>query len=283
MQITTGPFAGTSFTQDQAYVVPGEREGEAPRAVILMPVLTQAFLSKFNPLEGWGVEVESKILDINMYPRAKQNEIVTEAVPCIQFDAKLINPQSRVVATASTVWTMKEPGAWETGETNCRKRLYEAMGLQTRFPVPEGMVVPSTLPPSVAGVVQLRDPSALTGIAPLVDEPAGKGDPGTAEDPAPVEVTNSKSVVESEPAQAAGAVQNEATPATAPAEAAQGNVIEMASATGGRRARRERLPDDAPCPPALRDQVVRLANLKGVPVPETATKGQANTWLKAQG
>jgi len=292
MQIMSGPFKGTTFTQDQAYAVASDRENELPKACILMSALTQVWLDKYDPSEGWSTIIECELTNLNMVPRARENMVVTEHVPCAKFIAKLTNPQDKVVATASSVWTIMDPGSWEQGETNVRKRLYEAGGLQTKFPLPEGMVLgmPSV---SIEGAIKVRDPAALPDFKPVVDDtldPAA----GAAEDPAPVVVEQatsaakapvpgvSEAVVEvgaADPAGSKAPADPAASVATAEAST-DGSSSNAQTATRG-RARRERLPDDAPAPQALIDQVSRLAKLKGKPVPMMVTKGDATKALQS--
>jgi len=283
MQIQTGPFAGVTFLQDQAYAVAGDRPGDAPRLAVLMPALTQAFLDKFNPEQGWAVQIKANWLQVDMFPLAKEGEVVTAAVPCVQFDACLMDPTGRAVSTASTVWTVKEPTSYEAGETNARKRLYEACGLQTRFPLPEGTVLPVA---AVGGapVVSLRQQeTAAMEVIPLDDESAPLGgDPQTAEDPESVEVDPAVKEAAEASATAANKTGGEAVQAVTSAESSPSQDGEAGSEPQAstvvplaRRGKRERLPDDAPAPRALIDQVIRLARMKGREVPEVKTKGDA--------
>lgn len=282
MKILSGPFKGTEFQQDQAYGIAGDREGDLPKALIFLAVLTQVWLEKYNPLEGWSTVVTSELMDLNMVPRARENMIVTEHVPCAKFVATLTDPTGRVVASATSVWTIVDPGSWEAGESNARKRLYEAGGLTTKFPLPEGMAISASQPMPVAGIVKPRDPEALPDYTPLVDD-ADTDAARAAEDPAPVEVDPAtavdQSVTEATPAPAVDApAAGDAAPAAAPETTASAPAQETVQARSG-RGKRERLKDTDPAPQALIDQVTRLARMKGKPVPKMVTKGDATKAL----
>lgn len=284
MQIHTGPFAGHEFLPEHAFLKQAERVGEPPYNAILMPALTQAFLEKFDPQQGWAVQIKATWLPLDMVPRAKEGEIVVAAVPCVQFDAFLIDPQGRTVSTASSVWTIKEVSSYEVGETNARRRLYEACGLQTRFGMPDdsALTLASQGIPAPVAVLRQTKPSAVE-ITPVEDDSNGAGgDPSTAEEPVPVEVEASVKAAAEASAAADGETGVEASQPAESAEtspAQEAATVPEAPATTvvsiGRRSKRVRLPLDAPAPQAIIDQVVRSALNKGVPVPDVSTKGKA--------
>lgn len=284
--IKNGPFKGTSFDESEAFFLPGQYEGDAGRAGIAMPILTQHFLERFDPSQGWAIQIDAEVMQLDMFPLPREGVDSSAAAPCIRFKGALTSPDGKVVGTSSTVWTMAGPTEWERGETNARQRLYEAMGLQTRFDIPEGVTL-ARQPASYGGttkVVQLipRKPS----------EPAVAYAPAEDEASAPTAAPEQTSVAaDDNPLDDQAAV----TTQTAQAEEVAGDTgsstdaitsTETAPATDeepskGTKAKRERLKDEDPAPPVLLEQCRRVAAMRGKTVPDSLkTKGEANAFLR---
>lgn len=90
---------------------------------------TPHFIQKFSPLDGWSVIVNAKPGEFNLpdYENTQAGE-KPPVQPTQLFEATLVK-EGIVYATASSLEIIDGEKAWERGETNCRGRLYEALGL----------------------------------------------------------------------------------------------------------------------------------------------------------
>lgn len=134
ISIQNGPFEGTFFDQGETYLA--ETDDGSVRYGVHLSRLTQQFLTVFKPSEGWSVSIEGEIKPFDMVPLPNRDPAAVDPgqhVPTALFVASLRNSQGRVIATASTLWTLRGPTEWEKGETNARLRLYDAVGLQSKF------------------------------------------------------------------------------------------------------------------------------------------------------
>lgn len=123
-----GPFRDLSIPAE-LYVLQGiDDNGRAYRRLRL-ETATQLFLEVFNPSNGWAVKITSEVMDMDMRPYEQRNNDTSPLFPVVRFVATLHNPAGAAIATASTLWVIKEATAWEKGETNARQRLYASMGL----------------------------------------------------------------------------------------------------------------------------------------------------------
>lgn len=269
IQITNGPFKGTTFGPEQTYISAGISPNDNPRTAILKSAATQAFLTTFDPMQGWAVVIESKLLPVDMFPLPREGAVPQSAVPCAQFDARLSNPEGRVVATASTVWTINGPMDWERGETNARSRLFEALGLPTRFDITDGQEESPRKPSRASiSIVPYQEPEAETeaSVSTEGQEEAGSDAPDEspvgADVPGSAPVADAPSISEAAPLELVNSPVQEAKPKTT-------------------RKKRERLPDDAAPPQALLDQIQRLCKLRGQEAPVVTTKAEANDFLRS--
>lgn len=141
MEVTTiskGPFKGESFPLERMVI--NDDDGR-PKYQARFADATQVFLEKFPPDKGWQLQVVSSMapLDMPAYRNAGG-----QPCPAMFFQASLTSPTGVTIATASTLWVIDGPTAYEKGETNARLRLYQACGLQTAFE----SVGPASAPPS---------------------------------------------------------------------------------------------------------------------------------------
>src|SRR5690606_35764417 len=180
LKIKHGPFAGNEFEVNEAYTAIND-DGTL-RQQVLLATATQRFLEKFPPHEGWSVQVAGELLPLEMVPLTGPvpedgYRVNAQHVPAAKFVATLTNPSGVVVGSASTLWTISGPTAWERGETNARTRLYEAMGLQIRFgealPAPESRRQAAT-------VTALPTPDVRPVVVKPIEEEPGKAHAATA-------------------------------------------------------------------------------------------------------
>lgn len=305
--IHDGPFAGTSFTfQEAIQSLVGPEQIE--KAAILMPALNQAFLKHYDPKAGWAVVIEGAMVGIDMTPLQTES-LSGQPVPCAKFDAKLICPAGRTLATASSLWTICGPTSWEKGETNARLRLYEASGLQTRFEVPQG--VDLAKPPALKGAGTAAKSVAIPAGTPRKGggmilqfrpfvEPSDKN---VAPQVAAVVVADSTPVadvpvavdaVEPEAKTTAGkvvaAAAADAASDTKSAVEAKAAAAAVVSAKGespvkgqrGKPKKRE-LDRDAPISPELLERCRTMARMKFKKLPEMSNTGEALDFMKSLG
>lgn len=284
-QINHGPFAGVSFSPDETFRVNPALPDERPRTGAILAVATQKFLSKFDPREGWGVRIQKEVMAFDMVPRNRDGLMGDTPAPCVRFDASLVNPGGSIVAQASTVWIISGPTEWEKGESNVRQRLYEAVGLQTRFEEPGDSEDGHT--GDTAKVVHLRQeaPAVPVTFEPVVQTEAEQGEAEAADamlgQPSEVSVASSDQTATPQPP-----VEQQASASGAQPEQGAGTTADVGSSTETDRPTRakrtrERLPDDAPAPKALMDQCRRIAAMRNETLPdEQMTKAQANAFLK---
>lgn len=296
MSINHGPFKGAEFDpaegfnriQDDGSIVTG----------IKLAVLTQLFLEKFPPVEGWSVEIQGEFVQVDMVPLPKRDDPLAAAthVPTARFVATLTSPEGRVIGTASTLWTIQGPTDWEKGETNARARLYEAMGLQSRFgEAAEGGDVRRRAP-ALASVSTIHQPEPVkpVTVTAIVDE-APKAPETTKvveEEEVKAEESTTDATTRTEPA--AEAPDPESTPEKEPeqqpepkAEAKPKRTKAAAKATkepeaGPAQSTMDAVdvdPMDLPPPDALVTQCQRLAKLMHREVPELPTRRDAMQFL----
>lgn len=305
--IHDGPFAGTSFTfQEAIQSLVGLEQIE--KAAILMPALNQAFLKHYDPKAGWAVVIEGAMVGIDMTPLSTES-LSGQPVPCAKFDAKLICPAGRTLATASSLWTICGPTSWEKGETNARLRLYEASGLQTRFEMPEGVDLTKQPVSQGAGVAaklvttpargSRKDGGTILQFRPFV-EPSDKDDASqvatvVVADPTPV-VDTPAAVVAVEPEAKADAVEVVAAAAADAASDTKGAVeaeatvakvvtVKAESPVKGRRGqpKKRELDRDAPISPELLERCRTMARMKFKKLPDMSNTGDALDFMKSLG
>ncbi|MCD9046923.1 hypothetical protein [Luteimonas sp. MHLX1A] len=258
LKIENGPFNGTEFNPTDTYEKFSD-DGSSSNNVLLAK-LTQTFLSVFDPLKGWGVSITAELEKLDLVPLSDAfAERAAQYVPTARFLAKLVNPQGVVVATASTLWTIDGPTAWEKGETNARTRLYEAVGLQSKF---------GNAGPSGGGYV----PRAKLHAVPTREQkrvevkPAESADSSTTP-PAGVE---NEATASAQVQTTAPEVQQAAptTTTSAPQEPSSQSRIDLGDGHD----------PDAP-PQAMQIQIERLAKLMGKTVPVLRTRAEATQFL----
>lgn len=301
--IQEGPFAGTSFTfQEAVQSLVGIDLIE--KAAIMMSALNQAFLKHYDPKAGWAVVIEGAMVGIDMSPLPSESAI-GQPVPCAKFDAKLISPEGRTLATASTLWTICGPTSWEKGETNARLRLYEASGLQTRFDLPEGANLAKPVSqglgkgakPAATPVVGSKKEGTILSFRPFTESteketPAQDATAAVHVDVTPaveaVEVAASAPAVQADVVHVADVVAEEAAETiakvevevVAPAEKVVVPTKTEAQAKGRRgQTKKRELDRDAPISPELLERCTTMARMKFKKVPEMSTTGEALDFL----
>jgi|GEM_PF-3333381 hypothetical protein len=290
-QILKGPFTGVSFQENAIYERADPEEPGQIEIGIRLQFLTQAFLDKFNPKDGWSVQIGAEPIPFDMFPmRADANgQVLDKPQPTMRFVATLTDPNQRIVATASTVWVIDGPTAYERGETNARLRLYEAAGLPTKLtlstPVHAGGQV-RTRASNVTTLGQAANakPKGYT-LRPVEEETKA---PAAAAFKAPV-YSGSQGQDGDDAAEVAdegsGSPEASETPTVDPTPAAEQSQPEApagdASEVTSRKpkAKRERAKDSDPAPQALLRTISRLCKLRGLEVPVTPTAGEAKAFL----
>lgn len=302
-EIHDGPFAGTSFTfQEAVQSLVGIDQIE--KAAIMMSALNQAFLKHYDPKAGWAVVIEGAMVGIDMSPLPSESA-TGQPVPCAKFDAKLISPEGRTLATASSLWTICGPTSWEKGETNARLRLYEASGLQTRFDLPEGANLTKPVPqgpgkgvkPAATSVVGSKKEGTILSFRPFTESTASEAQSQNAAATVQVDATTVVEAVEiaaSAPAVpadvvhvAAVAAEEAATPVAevevevvAPVETLVVPTKTEAQAKGRRgQAKKRELDRSAPISPELLERCKTMARMKFKKMPEMSNTGDALDFL----
>lgn len=127
MKIESGLFSGIVIPESEIVFL---RNDSADATPWWAPVFrTPHFIQKFSPLDGWSVIVNAKPGEFNLpdYENTQAGE-KPPVQPTQLFEATLVK-EGIVYATASSLEIIDGEKAWERGETNCRGRLYEALGL----------------------------------------------------------------------------------------------------------------------------------------------------------
>lgn len=266
-KIENGPFKGSTFESTDTYVTADDSGNE--RSNVFLTKMTQMFLSIFDPLAGWGVTISGELEKLDLVPLANQYQPQGGGyVPTAKFTAKLLNPNGVTVATASSLWTIDGPTAWEKGETNARLRLYDALGLQSKFgaqdvpPVQHSRPRLQSVPLKEQRRVEVRPAEPVETSVPEAkpleaESPTSGAETDTAKSVAETDADNDSTVVGVEPAK----VVSSEVPAQ--------SQIELGSEATA----------DAP-PAAMLAQIERLAKLMSKPVPKLATRVEATDFLK---
>lgn len=278
--INNGPFKGETFDATDGYQTTME-DGQV-RTTIAMARLTQRFLERFPPAEGWSVAITGEFLPMDMVPLPRNGQVGDmQHVPSAKFVATLFNC-NRLIGQASTLWAIQGPTDWERGETNARQRLYEAMGLQTRFGEPMSEQVPRARTGGIASVSTIHAaPAKPVTVSPVNEEPVSRSTP---EEPTPA--AESPKDQAPEPAsnrprsRGKGRQESSAAPAATGSEPATSPSGENPSAPNqGAMELGETDPQMLPPPEAMLAQIKRLAQLMQKEVPELATRAQATAFL----
>lgn len=291
MSINHGPFKGAEFQPSEGFS--WIQEDGTVSTAIRLSILTQLFLEQFPPIEGWSVEISGDFVQVDMVPLPRREDPMAAAthVPTARFVATLTNPEGRVIGRASSLWTIQGPTDWEKGETNARSRLYEAMGLQSRF----GEAVQGDArrrAPALATVSNLHQQEQVkpVTVTPIVND-APKA-PETAEaEKASAETSIPDATTEAEPAKAPEpettpakeAEKHEpeakATPKRSKAATKAAEQSAEAAPTQSKMDVGEEDPLQLPPPAAMLSQIERLAKLMQKPMPTLATRQQAMDFL----
>lgn len=127
MKIESGLFSGIVIPESEIAFLRNDSGDATPWWA---PVFrTPHFIQKFSPLDGWAVIVNAKAGEFNLPDYANTPDGSAPPVqPTQLFEAKLVK-EGIVFATASSLEIIDGEKAWERGETNCRGRLYDALGL----------------------------------------------------------------------------------------------------------------------------------------------------------
>ena len=263
LKIENGPFNGTEFQKSDTYE--SYNDDGISRSNVVLAKLTQMFLSVFSPIEGWAVTISGELEKLDLVPlNYERSDHAPQHVPTAIFTAKLINPTGVVVATASTLWTIDGPTAWEKGETNARTRLYEAVGLQSKFSSDFGASSNTTRAKlhAVPAVEQRR----------VVVKPA-EPEPDATSKMDEAKVDEVKQAASQESKEVAEAPSNDETPDAAKP------VVESEPSHQGEISLDGDLDPEAP-PAAMLSQIDRLAKLMGKTVPTLKTRAEATDYLK---
>lgn len=262
MQINHGPFKGETFAESEAYQ--SYQEDGTIRSSIQLSKLTARFLAKFSPEKGWSVSVAGDFVPVDMVPLARPDDLGASAthVPTAKFVATLTSPEGRVIGTASTLWTIQGPTDWEKGETNARQRLYEAMGLQSRFGDSHSANQEPRQRSSLASVSKIHAPSDKpVKVTPLDEEPVTKPKGDKPKEEAPK--ANAEATKKVDVDTGASVAPKTTSPETEQSsiDLGDGDPLQM------------------PPPAAMVQQIERLAKLMQKDLPELKTRQQALDFL----
>lgn len=205
---------------------------------------TPYFLERFPPEQGWQVRITHETGKFEL-PDHQQ----TSRFPAVLSKAELIDPQGRVVATATKLIPITGPDALEGGETQLRGRLYEALGL--------------------IGTIRPADELDRRGIA-------RSNIASRAPAPAPVAASTERAP------DIAGAKTTEAAPVAAASVAEEAPPPSPSASRPERQlravgSRRHAAP--AGISPKLHNAVVAIAKLRKIDAPEFTTDAAAQAWL----
>lgn len=123
MIINNGPFAGT--TAPASELKKSQRQDDIIDTWDVHS-RTRTFLEKFNPIDGWCVQIDVLESSIKMIDPYTDNGAIQ---PTREFRASLVSPDGKIVAMASVLRMVNSEGAWKGGVTSARGALYEALGL----------------------------------------------------------------------------------------------------------------------------------------------------------
>lgn len=103
------------------------------------------FLEKYPPDAGWSIEITPRdfagitasrhqafVEWVKIHPDGTPSEFLAHkfgGALTVVFEGKLVSPEGKVVATASSFGVISEYKAWERAETACRQRILQAIGL----------------------------------------------------------------------------------------------------------------------------------------------------------
>lgn len=262
--ITKGPFKGETFDASRTALATDENGNSYLQ--LRFADATQAFLEKFPPTEGWQLVITSALATLDM-PAYRRNDGVQ--YPAMLYQASLIAPSNATIATASTLWVIDGPTAFERGETNARMRLYQALGLQIHFNgTPQAAPAKDSSAPLkvVATSEPPRGPRQATP-APAADAPApAQVAAADADAASPADTANENNAPAEastdDAAPAADTATPEPTPVAAAVEAPTGN--------------------DAPSKSLLKS-IETQCRMRGVKMPVLTTKVEAMTFLRSLG
>lgn len=301
VKIKNGPFAGTQFDARETYVAYGNELDPVPKAALPMQALTQTFLETFKPTDGYAVEIDGDFVAIDMTPYENPNK---GPCPTAKFQARLSGPDGRVLVTASSLWVISEATSWEKGESNARLRLYAAAGLSARYDQEQedgtsGVSDTSNasrsmdnVRPIIEGqsplrVVDARPSSDAVGFGKpeIVKSVPSKPDNNPDDESVPASDTPE---IETPPNGTPVDEGGEAVAEQVPVEQVAAPIVEQTETlqldgqapTANQGGKRARAPDHGVPPQALLDNIERLCRLRGIDVPEVATKAEANQFLK---
>lgn len=141
-----GLFAGASVDEKDLFDLKDPdgnvclRDGQVVRGVPIA-ALTPLFLDTFPPTEGWAVLTDHQPGCFNLPdPYTVDGHGKPIPQPTEWITVRLLDPQGRVVAQATSLVIINGPKAYERGETIARGRLYEALGLpRSTAPVVEDL------------------------------------------------------------------------------------------------------------------------------------------------
>lgn len=265
-----GPFRDLQVP-DELYSLHGTDEDGTAYQRLPYSIATNLFLTVFKPTDGWGVEIQSQVMEFDMRPLVDRNNPDSQFCATAQFVASLVNAEGKIICQASTVWVLAGATDWERGETNARQRLYAALGLQiTQYDRQQSTTTAPTRP--ALSSVKPCESSIPERFRSKSQEPsAGTADitkNGDASDPKPKakasqhDETQGKLDVESSQS------DTPSSPDTKPAQVSKG------------KDKRQRTSDDAPPNASLLSTIKTTAALRNIPVPDLSTKGEAKAFLK---
>lgn len=192
MKIENGLFAGIEIPSEQLQPVldfqnlPRFRADGSQMVYWATHHRTPLFLEKFSPFDGWSVSITSSRGDFTMPDRAYAADGSIVQQPTVSFLAALIK-DGKVMAEASSLSTIYGPKAWESGETNARGRLYDALGLSAPLcGDPDATQSGGTSPTPKGASIPLAIPAALPALIPPITEPSPAAMPAAAEQSDPV-------------------------------------------------------------------------------------------------
>lgn len=217
---------------------------------------TRLFLNLFSPMSGWRVEVNQAPMGLSMEDFSLEGG---GASPAWLFEARLINQQGDVVASASVCQLINCPMAVEVGQTRARGKLYQALGL------------PGTLGPDF-DTAETRSKQAI---------PKVEFQPVTADTSQP------ETVADDEPSLPPVSIQDEAEEAVVGSEAPEQVVEEATAASEAEPVAAAPSRVDPLAKPSVHNNALKAivrqievrAKAKGIEVPEFSTVQEASAFL----
>ncbi len=193
IKIESGLFTGTEIPDNQVVTLTDDNNQPLFKAdgnlIQYWPAMyrTPIFLTKFSPLDGWGIEIEHKQSPFQFQSRFPSRDGSIVVQPTIYLTATLTK-DGKTIAQASSLATIEGPKSFEAAESIVRGRLYDALGLS--YPRYQEIDTPASEPRKTATVTPISAPAKAPAPAEpsetTASEPVSEATPPQAEAPAQV-------------------------------------------------------------------------------------------------